>query len=237
MSSHTPAMRTGDGGINVTQRAMMLALMGIYMEETCKTALIYTVHHNRTEVTPQDMLKALKYQMVSEQGCGNELKQNLQEVMETETIADIEEKPLAHRAVMEHLPQTYQSMAQQPTTSGQVRSLMTSILGPTHVSGGSDDNGDDGGSDGEGDDGGSDGEGDDGGSDDYENNGDDDGKNNGDDDGKNDESGDDDDDCCDCVMCTEIDQLYVLPLEPRDPVESMIMIRFQSLYEKHKNDG
>ena len=72
-------MKTGQVGdvISIHQKALILSLLSVYIEETCKTALLYAVHHGHSEVTPEDMLKSLKYQMISEHGCGQELKLNL----------------------------------------------------------------------------------------------------------------------------------------------------------------
>ena len=70
-SQQIPAMKTGFGDdLTSGHKALLLSLLGVYTEEVLKTALLYAVHHGRGDVTPDDMKLAMKYQILSENGCG-----------------------------------------------------------------------------------------------------------------------------------------------------------------------
>jgi hypothetical protein len=217
-------MKTGTSdAVSVHQKALILSLLSVYIEETCKTALLYALHHGHSAVTPEDMLKSLKYQMISEHGCGQELKLNLKEAMETETITELEQKYHGQNAVKNHLPNALSAIAQNSTAGGQTKAVISSIIGCIDVNENKDEDSNENGS-GDGDDSGGDDSGGDGldsvyGSSD------------------NDESEDEDQNeetLCDCEMCSEMDKLYGIKMEPRDDLEKMIMGHFQTVYDKYQ---
>lgn len=220
-------MKTGQVGdaVSVHQKALILSLLSVYIEETCKTALLYAIHHGHSEVTPEDMLKSLKYQMISEHGCGQELKMNLKEAMETETLTELEQKQHGCNAVLNHLPNAMNAISQNPTARGQTQAVISSIIGCKE-----------------------DEENDDDGDEEKENIGEEEEENEEDEDEEEDEEDEDDDTEdknghddnsdksmeCDCEMCSEMDQLYDIKVEPRDDLEKMIMSHFQTVYDKYQ---
>jgi len=211
-------MKTGQNDeITNSHKALLLSLLSVCMEETCKTALLYAVHHNRTEVDVDDMIRSLKYQLISEHGCGPQLKLHLKEAMETGTISDLENKPMAQEAVVRHYNTASTSILNNQTQKAQTSAMIDSITGSTNDNKEMNDNdrhekctkGDESGNEEE-----------------------------NDEEGKNDNDGDDnnggDDNNCDCNTCTEIDTIFGMEIEPSDDFERMIMVNFQTILNKYK---
>lgn len=220
-------MKTGQTQeISNSEKALFLSLLSVCVEETCKTALLYTVHHNRTEVTADDMIRSLKYQLISENGCGPQLKLHLKEAMETGTITDLEQKPMAQEAVVRHYNNASDSIVNNSTKKAQASAMIDHIIGNIDAANG--DEKDEKVGDKEDDEVG-------------------DTKEVGD--KENDEVGDEEetgthqsehaesdyeDDECDCDMCTEIDTIFGMDIEPSDDFERMIMVNFQTILNKYK---
>jgi hypothetical protein len=217
MSSFT--MKSGQNqDIANPHKALLLSLLSVCMEETCKTALLYAVHHDRTEVDVDDMIRSLKYQLISEHGCGPQLKLHLKEAMETGTISDIENKPLAKEAVVRHFNTASDSILNNSTKKAQTSAMIDSIIGSMDDSkNAKDENGND--------------IDDEDGDDNVE---DEDGDDNVD--NTNEENDNDGDyECeCDCDTCVEIDTIFGMEIEPSDDFEQMIMSNFQTILNKYK---
>jgi hypothetical protein len=230
-------MKTGQTQeIANSEKALFLSLLSVCVEETCKTALLYTVHHNRTEVTADDMIRSLKYQLISENGCGPQLKLHLKEAMETGTISDLEQKPMAQEAVIRHYNNASDSIANNSTKKAQASAMIDHIIGNIDSAkedekdekvGDKTDNEDEGGVE----------------KDDKV------GDKTDDKVGDNEEGADEkeivthqsehaesdyEDDECDCDMCTEIDTIFGMDIEPSDDFERMIMVNFQTILNKYK---
>jgi hypothetical protein len=224
-------MKTGTSdAVSVHQKALILSLLSVYIEETCKTALLYALHHGHSAVTPEDMLKSLKYQMISENGCGQELKLNLKEAMETETITELEQKHHGQNAVKNHLPNALSAISQNSTAGGQTKAVISSIIGYNDVDENRDEDSNEDSDDDSNEDGSGGGIGGDGG----------DGLDSGNsvDGSADDDEGEDEDESeetsCVCEMCSEMDRLYGIEVEPRDDLEKMIMGHFQTVYDKYQ---
>lgn len=214
-------MKTGQTQqITNSEKALLLSLLSVCIEETCKTALIYTVHHNRTEVTADDMIRSLKYQLISEHGCGPQLKLHLKEAMETGTISDLEQKPMAQEAVIRHYNNANDSIVNNSTNKTQTSAMINHIIGKIDTEHGDEKNK----------------EGkvtDEVVEDENCNNKEENGDEVVEDADDNDEDEDEDEDC-DCDMCAEIDTIFKMDIEPSDDFERMIIVNFQTILNKYK---
>lgn len=84
-------MRSGNNNFEISklQKSLLLSLMGVFIEEVCKTALLYVKHDGRFTINTKDMLMAIKYEIMSNHGCGQELKkyiQNIQNLDENDMV-------------------------------------------------------------------------------------------------------------------------------------------------------
>jgi uncharacterized protein YbcC (UPF0753/DUF2309 family) len=103
--------------IDPFQKTLLLSLLGTYTDETVKTALIYSLHNGYHSVTKETMLKAMKYEVLSPEGSAFKLKEHMKEAMETGFITDIQTKPVAHKAVMDHMERVQTEMINTPNAS------------------------------------------------------------------------------------------------------------------------
>ena len=64
----------------VKKKMLFMSLMGVFIEETFKTALLFVYHQKRDIVTTNDMVCVIKYEIMSSRGCGKQLKTCIQTV-------------------------------------------------------------------------------------------------------------------------------------------------------------
>jgi hypothetical protein len=98
-------MRTGEDltqGMTPLQTSLILALLAVFHEEVLLSALLYSSHRGNG-MKKEDLIRALKHQVLSPNGCAPALKPLFLEVCQTATISDIRSKPFALRAVNDHL--------------------------------------------------------------------------------------------------------------------------------------
>ena len=62
------------------QEDLILSLLGVFVEEMIKTSLIYLTHNQLPTIHNWLILSAIKYQMVSPQGCGKKIKKYIQRI-------------------------------------------------------------------------------------------------------------------------------------------------------------
>jgi hypothetical protein len=122
-------MKTGTTEeISVIQKSLLLSLIGLYCENSMKTALVYTIHHNQLQVTHLNILKAMKYELFSEYGCGIKLKKVLQEIIEKGIIEDLTQyDEQIQYAVHKYYKQIYDSWSPQQTNRQVIETMVDTI--------------------------------------------------------------------------------------------------------------
>jgi len=261
MSTNIPSkIKTGTGEIANSQKALLLSLMGVYVEETLKTSLLYALHHGRTIVNTQDMLKAMKFELMSESGCGIELKLKLKEAMTSDSFISSddnndhnnnnnnEEKNTVSKRALDLYPTIYESLTTETTVAQQTNNLISTFVEEKRIVGNKRRRDKD---------------------DDEQHNTEDDEENEEDNDDNNqeeeeeeedeednieededeednieededeednieeDEDGEDNSELnCDCSMCVEVDKLFLVDFQPKDEFEKLICQRFQCVADK-----
>ena len=243
--SNVPAKIVSGSGepLPTPVRNVIISLMGLFKEEVCKTALLYAIHNSRVMVTNDDVLMAIKYELLSPNGCGLKLKQSVMEVWNEKQDHDQEMNPESQQFMQQALDKYYSLCNGSSSVSGAVTAITDTIVPqemrraqtePCHhgvkrrreEDDGNGSNNDRSHND---DDNGSDDDGNDDGSDDGSNN--DDGSS---DDGSDDDGNDDDGTSneesvseCSCETCLEIRHLFTLDYTPTDTFESHMCAAFK----------
>lgn len=140
MARQIPPIRTGqinnlDLHIPNFKKAIFMSILDAFMEEVFITAEVYAIHHGRTVINKQDTLKSIKYELLSSEGCGLELKELFQQTMHDDYNTRTENKEsnnnnsqgkLFQRVVNEHLPIAEQDVIENKTSSQHFQNFITS---------------------------------------------------------------------------------------------------------------
>jgi len=130
MSSEIPDMKTGyEDNITQNHKILLMSLVSVFLEDVVKTSLLYARHGGRSSVSKDDMIKAMRYEILHEQGSGTRLKLYMKEAMENNFIEDCHTKPEALRAVRDHMGDIQKQMPELKSTKEQSRYLVNRILG------------------------------------------------------------------------------------------------------------
>ena len=128
--SNVPAKIVSGSGepLPTPVRNVIISLMGLFKEEVCKTALLYAIHNSRVIVTNDDVLMAIKYELLSPNGCGLKLKQSVMEVWNEKQDHDQEMNPESQQFMQQALDKYYSLCNGSSSVSGAVTAITDTIV-------------------------------------------------------------------------------------------------------------